>query len=291
MKPSTARAALLVAALTTAGCFAMPDSPEIPPDAPIELYAPARDLRSIRLDAVLSPADRTLSNAPLTITTHRNVARAVGPAVVNLYTRTRTPVRVRLFPIQSRVGGIRLKLPGHALGSGFFVEPSGLVITNEHVVRDSTAIRGQLADGGDYELEIVATDPAHDIALLRVVNPQRTFEVLGMGSSDQVSAGDHVIALGNPLGLSNSVSAGVIGQTGRNLFGAFPKETRPTDFLQTDAAINPGSSGGPLVTLTGAWVGVNTATLSEAQGIGFAIPSSQVVRFVRAVIRGDGEQR
>jgi serine protease Do len=112
-----------------------------------------------------------------------------------------------------------------------------------------------------------------------------------MGASDEIGVGDHVVAIGNPLGLGHSVTKGVVSQTGRNLFGKFDHEDRPTDFIQMDVAINPGSSGGPLLTLAGAWVGVNTATISQAEGISFAVPSRQVEDFLRSVLAGDGAVR
>jgi serine protease Do len=104
-----------------------------------------------------------------------------------------------------------------------------------------------------------------------------------------VGVGDLVIAVGNPLGLGHTVTSGIISQTGRNLSGVLDEEARQIRFIQTDTAINPGSSGGPLITLTCAWVGVNTAGATEAQGIGFAVPSSQVREFLDQVRAGKGQ--
>jgi S1-C subfamily serine protease len=271
-----------------AGCFAYPVKDDIPLDAPIQLYAPAAELRGKSLDEILVRAEETLREEPLTTGTVRRVSAAAQPSVVNLYTRTEAPVRVRLLPINSRIGGIRMTLPGEALGTGFFIHPSGLIVTNEHVIRHAIATRGGTSDGGDYALLVVATDPAHDLALLRAATRVKTFTALPMGVSQELGAGDRVVAIGNPLGLGDTVTLGVVSQTDRDLYAAFPDE-RPSAFIQTDAAINPGSSGGPLITLTGAWVGVNTATISGAEGLGFAVPSSEVVDFLRAVLEGRGE--
>jgi len=110
-----------------------------------------------------------------------------------------------------------------------------------------------------------------------------------MGDSDAVSAGDMVIAVGNPLGLGHTVTAGIISQTYRNMAGESGEDGRHVDFIQTDTAINPGASGGPLITLTGAWIGVNTAGATRAQGIGFAVPSNQAHEFLNAIRAGRGE--
>ena len=279
---------MLLATLALAGCFAVPVEEEIAPNAPVELYPGATTLKGAEVADILVSAEATLIDQPLTTGLVRHVAEDAKLTVVNLYTKIDQPVKVRLLPINSTVGGIPTTIQGRSLGSGFVVHPSGLVISNEHVIRHAVAIRGHLANGDDFDLQVLAKAPAVDLALLRIRGGQRPFDVLPMGDSSEVGVGDHVIAVGNPVGLGHSVTHGVVSQTGRNLYETFPDENRPTDFIQTDAAINPGSSGGPLVTLTGAWVGVNTATLSETQGIGFAVPSSQVLEFIQAVVAGDG---
>jgi S1-C subfamily serine protease len=111
-----------------------------------------------------------------------------------------------------------------------------------------------------------------------------------MGDSDEVGVGDIVIAVGNPLGLGHTVTWGIISQTGRNLSGVSDEEARQIAFIQTDTAINPGSSGGPLITLTGAWIGVNTAGITQAQGIGFAVPGTQVREFLDTIRAGEGQR-
>ena len=117
------------------------------------------------------------------------------------------------------------------------------------------------------------------------------FKVLPLGDSDTIDAGDMVIAVGNPLGLGHTVTSGIISQTYRNISGDPGENSRHVDFIQTDTAINPGSSGGPLITLNGACVGVNTAMIAVAQGIGFAVPSNHVVEFIDNVRAGRGLKR
>jgi serine protease Do len=109
-----------------------------------------------------------------------------------------------------------------------------------------------------------------------------------MGDSKAILGGDHVIAVGNPLGFGHTVTSGIISHTGRSLFEEEDPDGRYTRYIQTDVAINPGSSGGPLITLSGAWVGLNTAQIANSQGIGFTVPSSQVTEFLGNVIEGRG---
>jgi S1-C subfamily serine protease len=176
------------------------------------------------------------------------------------------------------------------LGSGFFIHPSGYLLSNNHVIKDATEIRTLTRDGADLSVIVVARDPVFDLALLKILGSEREFPVLPMGDSEAVGVGDLVIAVGNPLGLGHTVTSGIISQTERNLSGVSDEEARQIRFIQTDTAINPGSSGGPLITLTGAWVGVNTAGVTEAQNIGFAVPSTQVQEFLDKVRAGEGQQ-
>jgi S1-C subfamily serine protease len=219
----------------------------------------------------------------------RQVAEDSRDAVVSIFVKTKTPYRLRLLPF-SPFKGIRMTVPGIGLGSGFFIHPSGYIMTNNHVVEDAEQIRVLTSDGVDYGVTVVARDPAYDLALLKAEAPRGyRFGALAMGDSEAVEAGDMVIAVGNPLGLGHTVTAGIISQTYRNITGTQMQDERHIDFIQTDTAINPGSSGGPLITLTGAWVGVNTAGIVQAQGIGFAVPSGQVREFLDEIRAGKGE--
>ena len=155
----------------------------------------------------------------------------------------------------------------HALGSGFVISSDGLILTNNHVVEKATEIKVKLQDGKEYDAKIVGRDPKTDLALIQT-KPGKDFpKPVVLGDSDSIQIGDWVMAVGNPFGLGETVTTGIISAKGR-IIGAGPYD----DFLQTDAAINPGNSGGPLFDMNGAVVGINTAIVAQGQGIGFAIP-------------------
>src|SRR5215472_6399957 len=154
-------------------------------------------------------------------------------------------------------------------GSGFIIDPKGLVLTNNHVVQDAVSIRVKLDDGREFEGKTVGRDPLTDVALIRLNGNPQNLPVVRLGDSDAMRVGDWVVAIGNPFGLASSVSAGIISAKSRDI-GA----TRYDDFLQTDAAINPGNSGGPLFNLKGEVIGIDTAIVGGGTGIGFAVPSN-----------------
>jgi serine protease Do len=156
-------------------------------------------------------------------------------------------------------------------GSGFFITSSGEIITNHHVIEDADKIRVRLADDVEYRVEVVGKDPATDLALLRVVNPDRDFDHLSLGDSSALRVGEWVMAAGNPLEMEHTVTVGVVSAKGRAL-GLSAESSSFENFIQTDAAINFGNSGGPLVDLYGNVVGINTAINAAGQNIGFAIP-------------------
>jgi S1-C subfamily serine protease len=284
MRLHTSFAACLLFATTA--CIT-PDEYTAAPDTPVQLYPASRHVRGATVDSVVQPAAVTIPDEPMDTGTVRRVAALVKSSVVSLYVMGTTPHRMRLIPI---IGpGIPVNLPGQGLGSGFIVHPSGYILTNEHVIRDARAIRVLTSSNEDLPVTLVATDPVYDLALLKVDQPGRRFPALAMGDSEAAAVGDFVIAVGNPLGLGHSVTSGIVSQTHRNLSGVSEEEGRAVEFIQIDAAINPGSSGGPLVTLSGAWVGVNTAGFVQAQNIGFTVPSNQVAEFVEDVLTGNGE--
>jgi S1-C subfamily serine protease len=282
-------AILLMSSLVSAGCVSI-ENQGIPIDAPTRLRPGARELRGVPLGDVLVEARDTVAKTPFHTQLIREVAAKSRPAVVSVYVRTRTPVRISLLPIPLPLTSFRVRVPGIGLGSGFFIHPSGYLITNNHVIRDASAIRVLTDEGDDLDVTVLARDPAFDLALLKVRDPQKKFPVLPMGDSNVVGVGDMTIAVGNPLGLGHTVTFGIISQTARNLSGVPEDEARQAHFIQTDTAINPGSSGGPLITLTGAWIGVNTAGAVGAQGIGFAVPSRQLREFLDEVLAGQGVQ-
>ena len=174
-------------------------------------------------------------------------------------------------------------------GSGFFISPSGEVITNNHVIEDADKIEVQLADGNRYQVDVVGRDPATDIALLKVSKPDREFPYLALGSADRLRVGEWVMAVGNPLNMDHTVTVGVVSAKGRVLGLS---DSSFENFIQTDAAINFGNSGGPLVNLHGEVVGINTAINARGQNLGFAVPidiASQILAQLRErgrVVRG-----
>ena len=161
----------------------------------------------------------------------------------------------------------------NSLGSGFIIDASGIVVTNNHVIGDANDIQVILSDGTKLKAEIIGKDPKIDLALLRVKpTAERPLRAVPFGDSDKMRPGDWVMAIGNPFGLGGSVSAGIVSARGRNI------ESGPYDnYIQTDAAINKGNSGGPLFNMNGEVIGINTAILSPSGGsvgIGFAVPSN-----------------
>ncbi len=169
----------------------------------------------------------------------------------------------------------------HALGSGFVIDKSGLILTNNHVIAKATAIKVKLADGKIYDAKVVGRDPKTDLGLVKVT-PDKDFPPpLKLGDSDAMRVGDWVVAVGNPFGLGQTVTAGIISAKGR-VIGAGPYD----DFLQTDAAINPGNSGGPLFNMKGEVIGINTAIIKGGQGIGFAIPINMAKKLLPQLKKG-----
>jgi len=210
------------------------------------------------------------------------VARQVEPAVVNISTEqiihaTAAPVPdpfKEFFGDDSPFGSFFNQAPHdlkqHSLGSGFVVDPSGYILTNNHVVKNASKIKVKLQDGRTLDATVVGTDPQTDLAALRI--KASNLPSLRLANSDQAKVGEWVLAFGSPFGLEETMTAGIISAKGR-VIGAGPYD----NFLQTDAAINPGNSGGPLVNLEGEVVGINTMILSESggfQGIGLAIPAA-----------------
>ena len=210
----------------------------------------------------------------------RSFADAVGragPAVVNIYT-ARVIDASAARPsganplLRQHPPAVRQRVEG-SLGSGVIVDTAGHVITNHHVVQGADEIRVQLADGRIATPEIVGMDPDTDLAILRV--PLKDPPVMPMGRSDELRAGDVVLAIGNPFGLSQTVTQGIVSATGRGRLGVTDFE----DFIQTDAAINFGNSGGALINTDGELIGINTAVLAQnlgTDGISFAIPVNMV---------------
>jgi serine protease Do len=175
--------------------------------------------------------------------------------------------------------------PRHSSGSGVVIDPDGVILTNNHVVAGGGKVTVRLHDGRELVATEVKTDPSTDIAIVRV-NADRPLPAAKLGDSDSLQIGDWVLALGQPFGLTDTVTAGIISAKGRDI-----SITKHAEFLQTDAAINPGNSGGPLVNLQGEVVGINTAISSSSggfQGVGFAVPVN-VAQWVSSQLLKDGK--
>lgn len=193
--------------------------------------------------------------------------------------RDRTPNRTPNQPDSRRP---HLKQRGQ--GSGFIVSPDGTILTNNHVVGDADTIRVKLPDGRIFPADVVGTDPHTDVAVIKLKGDISGLPALPLGDSNRLRVGGWVLAVGNPFGLSQTVTAGIVSAKGRSSVGIADYE----DFIQTDAAINPGNSGGPLLNLRGEVVGINTAIFSRSggyQGIGFAIPIALAQRIEEQLVR------
>jgi Do/DeqQ family serine protease len=227
-----------------------------------------------------SSISATRSNAAERVSFANAVARA-APAVVNIYTARVVTERTPAEPIDQFFGdywpSYRRRVE-RSLGSGVIVDRAGTIITNQHVIAGADSIKVQLADGRIAEATIAGQDPDTDIAILDL--SLGNLPIMPLGRSDTLRVGDVVLAIGNPFGLSQTVTQGIVSATGRGQLGLATFE----NFIQTDAAINLGNSGGALIDANGNLVGINTAILnrgaSGSEGIGFAIP----VNLVRGVM-------
>lgn len=176
------------------------------------------------------------------------------------------------------------------IGSGFIISPDGYVVTNEHVAGESAFVKCVLSDKNEVEAEVVGSDPFTDIAVLKLKSSD-TFPYVKMGDSDRLESGQTVLALGSPHGLARSVSMGIVSVTDRYLEDGRGQSAPFNNFIQTDAAINRGNSGGPLVDLRGEVIGVNARMLSGAENVGFAIPINIVKDVVKKIIAQGRVQR
>jgi serine protease Do len=245
-----------------------PAPPPAPPSATVQL-----------------PSGRTIAD----------VAAQVTPSVVNVFSERQVnrgddsalltdPFFQYFFGAPER-GVRRAPQRVRSLGSGVIVSADGVILTNSHVVENAETIRVALKDGRDLDAKLVGTDPQSDIAVLRV--DQKQLPAIGIADSSKTRIGDLVLAIGNPFGIGQTVTMGIISAVGRANVGITDYE----DFIQTDAAINPGNSGGALVDMDGKLVGINTAIASQTggyQGIGFAIPSNMAMQIETAILH-DGK--
>ena len=265
------------------------------------LPAPIQALWVLVLGVALVLAQALSAAAQTRPTTFADLAERVSPAVVNITTSTSVAASTGPAPVvpegspfedffrdfmDRNQRGDRAPRRSQALGSGFVISEDGFIVTNNHVIQGADQILIEFFSGEELEAEVVGTDPNTDLALLKVESDE-PLPFVPWGESDQMRVGDWVMAVGNPLGQGFSVSAGIVSARGRALSGTFD------DYIQTDAAINRGNSGGPLFNMDGEVIGVNTAILSPnggSIGIGFAM-SSRVATRVIAQLEEFGETR
>jgi serine protease Do len=241
--------------------------------------------------------------APATVPAQSSLApliKQLKPAVVNISSTTvvKNPHRGLRMPgggdDEEGGGGDMLErffgqrqmpeeLKGTSLGSGFIINDEGYVLTNNHVVKDATDIKVRLSDGRELEAKIVGRDPSTDVALIKLQKLQGKLPTVALGDSDALEQGDYVLAIGSPLGFRESATFGIVSAKDRQLTGS-PFD----DFLQTDAAINQGNSGGPLFNMKGEVVGINTAIISPqiGSGIGFAVPINLAKQLIPQLLKG-----
>ena len=227
------------------------------------------------------------------------VVKKAAPAVVNVYVRARVQTFVSPFaddPLFRRFFGESLGMPAeriqNSLGSGVIVNPMGIVVTNTHVIKigGATEIKVGLADRREFDAKIILQDEKSDIAVLRIEGGDGHFPYLEFENSDKAEVGDLVLAIGNPFGVGQTVTSGIVSALARTEIGKSDAQV----FIQTDAAINPGNSGGALIDMAGRVVGINTAIYSRSggsHGVGFAIPSNMVKLIVDSAVAGHKLER
>jgi len=228
------------------------------------------------------PAASAVSSSESTPGSFSDLAERVKPAVVNISTtktfkgRSGSGSPFGRSPFGGPFGDDfferffgdmpRREFKQRSLGSGFIISSDGYIFTNSHVVEQTDKILVKVSDGKEYEAKIIGTDAKTDIALIKI-KPDNSLPFVEIGDSDSVRVGEWVLAIGNPFGLEQTVTAGIVSAKGR-VIGAGAYD----NFIQTDASINPGNSGGPLFNMAGKVIGINTAIVAQGQGIGFAIP-------------------
>ncbi len=250
------------------------------------LFPEALNHKSVMETADLSPEAHTEWSGPAS---YAAAVRRASPAVVNIYTQKKLvqsrhpllddPFFQRFFNSSNLPQQQRMQ---SSLGSGVIITTDGYVLTNNHVVEGADQIVIQLQDGREAMVQVVGRDPETDLAVLKADLDQLT--PISIGDPNQVSVGDVVLAIGNPFGVGQSVSQGIVSATGRNGLGLNTFE----NFIQTDAAINPGNSGGALVDAYGNLLGINSAILDRtgsSVGIGFAIPGNTAIKVLEDIIK------
>jgi len=242
---------------------------------PVAQSQPANPTSTAPIPATVSASRRT----PVVVVAHN-----VLPSVVNI--QTESTIRRReadpFFDPFGFFGGRERAYTSQSLGSGFVWSKDGIIVTNNHVVEGASSITVTFQDGTTVPAKLIGVDPDSDVAVLRVDNKNLT--PAPIGTSSDLLIGESVIAVGNPFGLSGTVTTGVVSATGRSVPSKEAGRTF-TDFIQTDASINPGNSGGPLLNIEGRVIGINVAIYAAGQGIGFAIPVDRARKVVEDLLR------
>ncbi|WP_460194879.1 HhoA/HhoB/HtrA family serine endopeptidase [Thermosynechococcus sp. FA-CM-4201] len=224
----------------------------------------------------VAAAVERVGDAVVRIDTERTIVRPADPLLSDPFFRQFFP-GLALPPQEDRLRG---------QGSGFIIDPSGIVMTNAHVVSQADTVTVRLKDGRVFEGEVRGVDEVSDLAIVKLKGVTEPLPTAPLGDSSDVKVGDWAIAVGNPLGLDNTVTLGIVSTLHRSSAQVGIPDKR-LDFIQTDAAINPGNSGGPLLNEEGEVIGINTAIRADAMGIGFAIPINKAKALQERLIRGE----
>jgi Do/DeqQ family serine protease len=271
----------------TSSAYAEDSNTSALPSAPVDIAAPSAGSRAV------------LSVAPIGPNTVADIAQTVAPSVVNIEVDKKTAQNAISIPDssffefffngrrpdQNQMRELRPHLHTHDMGSGFIIRPDGYILTNAHVVQNGSKITVTLNDGRKFDSTVIGTDSWSDIAVLKV--NADNLPIARMGSSKTLRPGEFVIAIGSPMGFDHTVTFGIVSAVGRSVRAV----NDHVPFIQTDAAINFGNSGGPLLNLLGDVVGVNTAIQANAQNIGFSIPIDIVKDVVNDLINHRKIQR
>jgi len=274
---------LTLLCLTMIGCFAIVDR-----HTPEEQIAHARVLATglgptanpkIWTDGVTGSAGQEV---PLHSDTYIKLAEKATPAVVNIFTTQKIQAG---FSLGLLLVPLPNEIEAQALGTGFIIHEDGYILTNYHVIMRADEIKVMLSDQAEIaDVKIIGADPWADVALLKAQTSGRKLPIIKLADSDNVEVGEMVMAIGNPFGLGHSVTTGVISAKHRILRPDM-KAGALEDYLQTSAQINPGNSGGPLLNLRGEAVGINTAMIAGAQGIGFTVPINLVKELMPSLVK------
>jgi serine protease Do len=298
------RAIVAALVLGLAGGVALPGLFQAAPNGPAIGIAPAA-----AATAAVTPKTEAPNEARALSRAFSNVAKALGPSVVRIEVEVARgggaggrPDRRRppgpddddsvppffrhFFDFGQGGGGMPNPGPAHGVGSGFIIGTNGDIITNRHVVQGATKVTVTMNDGKEYTAQVVGKDAQTDVAVVRLEKPPSNLVVARLGDSDRLDVGEWVVAVGSPLGLEQTVTAGIISGKGRPGRHVQMSGKRVRGYIQTDAKINPGNSGGPLVNLEGEVVGVNTLIQVGAGGAyGFAIPVNEVRRVAQLLVK------